>query len=40
MKEATTSYKSIHTILDYFGWSHEDYWHINYKVIYNFKKFN
>lgn len=32
MKEATKSYKSIHTILPYLGLPHEDYWHIDYEV--------
>ncbi|EKF9648639.1 hypothetical protein O1C79_003821 [Vibrio cholerae] len=32
MKEATGSYKSIGTILPYFGYECEDYWHLNYKL--------
>jgi heparosan-N-sulfate-glucuronate 5-epimerase len=30
MKEATNSYKSLSTILNYFGLGKEDYWHIDY----------
>lgn len=40
MKEATSSYKSINTILEYFGYAHEDYWHIDYKIFSDFSGFN
>lgn len=32
MKEATKSYRSINTILQYYGVNHSDYWHIDYRV--------
>lgn len=40
MKEATKSYKSINTILEYFGVTHEDYWHLDYKLISDYSDFN